>query len=83
MSTLEMKGEILDLVSTIRTEAGLENLLQLIREFVVKEVGGPENLDEEQDMTPAQIAALRRAIERSENGENFISNSDEQSELKT
>lgn len=78
MSTLEMKGEIFELISTVRTEAGIENLLQLLREFVVKETA---NLEDESDMTPLQIAALRRAIERSHDDRNFLSNNEAQTQL--
>ncbi len=72
MSTLEMKGEIFELVSAVRTESGIENLLQIVREFVVKEI----SLGDESEMTPLQIGALRRAIERSDDENNFISNSE-------
>ncbi len=74
MSTLEMKGEIFELVSAVRSENELEKLLQIIREFVSQKISATQKSDDDSDMTPAQVMDLHRAIERSRDERNLISN---------
>ena len=73
MSVLELKGEIHELITQVRTPASAQRLLELIRDFLQSQPESvEENDDFEEQMTDEQAVSVEEVIERSYDNKNLI-----------
>ncbi len=70
MTVLELKGEMHEWVAQFQDKNLIMQLHEILKKFVQTNAGSDRGF--EQNMMPSQEAAIRRAIERSEDESNFV-----------
>ncbi|MCY7327233.1 MAG: hypothetical protein LH618_01645 [Saprospiraceae bacterium] len=76
MSVLETKGAIHELIAQIQSPTDAQRLLVIVREFMAAFGTSPEAItdDYEDGLSETEVDVFRRAIERSDDPANLISN---------